>query len=223
MRIFKKIIILLLAFTVAGCLLLPILYVFRAPIISVYNSMRPSLLSGGGQQCINSLISKKVEFRQLGDIGTQDCPRLNAVKITSFQSTKISSPFILSCPTANKVASWLDDIGASSIRHMGTLNCRKRRGGSLYSEHSFGTAIDISHIDGASIKEDWGRNTKEGELLARATKSACKYFSNVLTPDTNRLHHDHYHLDTGVGFGCGVGKFTTLIFKTLRSINKYLL
>ena len=93
----------MLAFTVAGCLLLPILYVFRAPIISVYNSMRPSLLSGGGQQCINSLISKKVEFRQLGDIGTQDCPRLNAVKITSFQGTKISSPFIPLCPTANKV------------------------------------------------------------------------------------------------------------------------
>ena len=223
MRVFKKIVFILITFTIAGCLLLPVLYIFRAPMISVYNSMRPLLLDGGGQQCINSLNSKQVQFQKLGDTGTQDCPVLNAVKINSFQNTKISSPFILSCPTADRVASWLEDIGASSIRHMGTLNCRKRRGGSLYSEHSFGTAIDISHINGASVKEDWGKNTEEGDILAKATKSACMYFSNVLTPDTNKLHHDHYHLDTGVGFGCEVGKFATLILKTLQKFNKYLL
>ena len=77
---------------------------------------------------------------------------------------------------------------------MGTLNCRKRRGRRLYSEHSFGTAIDISHIDGASVKRDWGKSNSNGLTLAKAT-SLREYFNSFNT-GPNKLHHDHYHLDT---------------------------
>ena len=180
------------------------------------------MLDGGGKQCIADLEAKKVNFTKLGDIGSEECPRLNAVRINGFQNTKISSPFTLSCPTANAVALWLDEIQAQTIKHMGTLNCRKRRGRSIYSEHSFGTAIDISHIDGASVKDDWGKSNKNGLTLANAAKVACKYFTNVLTPDSNRLHHDHYHLDTGVGLGCGLNKLTNTVLKTVRTSFNYL-
>lgn len=197
------------------------LYVFKEPIIEIYNSTRPLVLSGGGEQCIAELKGKNVSFTELGDIGTQECPRLNAVRVNGFQNTKISSPFTLSCPTAKAVALWLDDIQAKSIKHMGTLNCRKRRGRSIYSEHSFGTAIDISHIDGASVKRDWGKSNSNGLTLAKATKSACKYFNNVLTPDSNKLHHDHYHLDTGLGLGCGLNKLTKIVFRAVRATRNY--
>lgn len=217
----RQILIYFLAVTIAGCLLLPILYAYRAPIISAYNFTRPFLLDGGGEKCIAELSAKNVTYKKLGDIGTNECPISNAVRITGFQNTEISSPFILSCSTANIVATWLDDIKASSIKHMGTLNCRKRRGGSIYSEHSFGTAIDISHIDGASVKNDWGENDDNGKTLAKATTAACKYFSNVLTPDSNRLHHDHYHLDTGIGLGCSLGRVTKRILKVVRATNSY--
>jgi hypothetical protein len=85
---------------------------------------------------------------------------------------------------------------------MGTINCRKMRGSGFLSEHSFGTAIDISKLDGADIKADWGRNTLKGQRLAKIAAIACKHFSNVLTPETDRAHHDHFHLDTGLGMGC---------------------
>ena len=82
------------------------------------------------------------------------------------------------------------------------LWCRQRRGSGLMSEHSFGTAIDVSAIDGAVVSEHWKDKGSKGEKLRGAASVACKHFSNVLTPETNRLHHNHFHLDTGVGFRC---------------------
>lgn len=221
MKYLKPTLIAIIVLAGLGVLSLPILYAFREPIVAAYNTSRLLLLDGGGETCIAALAAKGVEHTKLGDIGTNECPRLNAVRVTSFQNTRISSPFILSCPTANAVASWLDDIKASSIKHMGTLNCRKRRGRSIYSEHSFGTAIDISHIDGASVKDDWGQNDKNGKILRTATASACKYFNNVLTPDSNRLHHDHYHLDTGMGLGCSLDKVAKNVLRAVRATNSY--
>ena len=72
----------------------------------------------------------------------------------------------------------------------------------LMSEHSFGVAIDISEIDGAVVSKHWKENGSKGEKLRDAASAACKYFSNVLTPETNRLHHNNLHLDSGIGFQC---------------------
>ena len=102
------------------------------------------------------------------------------------------------CNTAN----WLEEIEAKHITHMGTLNCRERRGSGLMSEHSFGVAIDISAIDGAVVSKHWKDKGIKGDTLRKAASVACKHFSNVLTPETNRLHHNHFHLDSGVGFQC---------------------
>ena len=87
---------------------------------------------------------------------------------------------------------------------MGTINCRKMRGRGFQSEHSYGTAIDISVIDGASVKKDWGKASAKGKRLSEVALSACKHFSNALTPETNRLHHDHFHFDNGYGGECGL-------------------
>ena len=42
----------------------------------------------------------------------------------------------------------------------------------------------------------------EGQRLAETAVIACEHFSNVLTPETDTAHHDHFHLDTGLGVGC---------------------
>ena len=57
-------------------------------------------------------------------------------------------------------------------------------------------------MDGADIKSDWGTNTPKGRRFEEIAAIACKYFSNVLTPETDRAQHDHFHLDTGLGIGC---------------------
>lgn len=199
-------VLVLIVISILVLISLSILHLVREPIAATYNTIRPALLDGGGEKCLKELTAKKVIYIKLGDVGTEKCPILNAVRITRFQNTNVSSPFTLSCPTASAVASWLDDIQATSIKHMGTLNCRQLRSGSINSEHSFGTAIDISHIDGASVKGDWKKDTQNGKILRKARVSACKHFNNILTPDTNNLHYDHFHLDTGFGFGCNLDK-----------------
>ena len=70
------------------------------------------------------------------------------------------------------------------------------------SEHSYGIAIDITAIEDAEVSKHWKDTGHRGKLLRGAAKEACRFFSNVLTPDTNRLHHGHFHLDDGVGFSC---------------------
>ena len=170
--------------------------------INLYNDARLYLLSDGGEQCLEELLSLDANFKSLGQQGTDQCPVKNAVRISSFNNTDISSDIILSCPTAVNVAKWLNEIDARNVTHMGSLNCRTRRGSRLMSEHSFGTAIDISEIDGASVLHDWDDKASKGNILRKAALAACSYFSAVLTPESNRLHKNHFHLDNGLAFRC---------------------
>ena len=178
------------------------LSVFDRNAIDLFNQFRPIFLQGGGEQCLNTLQEKGVKFRRLGDQGSESCPVLNAVLVEEFPDTINSLPFILSCPAALSLTSWLNDEKIKSFSHMGTLNCRKMRGGSFLSEHSFGNAIDISRIDGILIRDYWNTKTMKATRLHEVAANACGHFSNVLTPDTNRAHHDHIHLDIGLGIGC---------------------
>ena len=179
-------------------------------IIFFYNQYRPYILNGGGEECIKNLKDINASFKYIGNSGSKDCPILNAVKISKYDKTILSSSFIASCPTALNIGLWLDEINAKKITHLGTLNCRKRRFSGIQSEHSFGLAIDVTQIDNSLIRRDWKKSGNKGDKLRNAAKSACDYFSNVLTPNTNKLHYDHFHLDNGLGLGCGFG-FTKMI------------
>jgi hypothetical protein len=175
----------------------------RNDLVSAYNKYRPILLNGGGEKCIAELRERGVEFHLIGDSGSDTCPIKNAVKVSGFKNTKPSGPFVLSCPTVVKLINWLDENSIKSFTHMGTINCRKMRGRGFQSEHSYGTAIDISVVDGASVERDWGKESATGKRLSEVASSACKHFSNALTPETNMLHHNHFHFDTGFGERCG--------------------
>ena len=176
---------------------------FRSDLVTAYNTYRPMFLDGGGEQCITELRERGVEFSLLGDTGSNTCPIKNAVKVSGFKNTEPSSPFVLSCPTVLTFRNWLDENNIKSFTHMGTINCRKMRGRGYQSEHSFGTAIDISVVDGASVERDWGKDSAKGKRLSEVASSACRHFSNALTPETNRLHHNHFHFDNGFGRRCG--------------------
>ena len=178
-------------------------------LISAYNQYRVVFLDGGGEKCLRELEKTEAVFKPLGNQGTEACPVKNAVRISKFKDTTLSSSVILSCPAAVDTANWLEEIEANHIAHMGTLNCRERRGSGLMSEHSFGVAIDVSAIDGAVVAKHWKDKGSKGDTLREAASVACKHFSNVLTPKTNRLHHNHFHLDSGIGFQCdAVSKLT---------------
>lgn len=117
-------------------------------LVGMYNTYRPMLLDGGGKQCISELKERGVKFDLIDDAGSDSCPIKNAVRVSGFKNTQPSSPFLLSCPTVVTLDKWLAENSIKFFTHMGTINCRKMRGRGFQSEHSFGTAIDISKVDG---------------------------------------------------------------------------
>ncbi len=174
----------------------------RKEIIGAYNNIRPKLLSGGGSTCVERLKKQGVELSIRADFFDGLCGIHNPVLVHGFSSTKLNSPALLSCPSASAFNELLTEIDAKSVTHIGTYNCRQQRRSRVMSEHSFGTAIDITKIDGASVSRDWNQPNEKGKILQSAYKAACKHFTNVITPDDDALHHDHFHLDNGPGFGC---------------------
>ena len=177
--------------------------IFKQELVTAYNTYRPMLLDGGGEQCVAELKERGVKFSSMGDTGSEACPIKNAVKVSGFKNTKPSSPFVLSCSTVVTLDDWLSENSIKSFSHLGTINCRKMRGRGFQSEHSYGTAIDITVVDGASVEKDWGKDDAKGRRLSNIASSACRHFSNALTPETNRLHHNHFHFDNGFGWRCG--------------------
>ena len=172
--------------------------------IQTYNHLRLLLLDGKGPQCLMELEKIGVKFQPIGNQGTKECPVLNAVKLIKISHISLSSPVILSCPSANKFAQWAQEIKAKNISHIGALNCRTMRGSQIRSEHSFGLAIDVTAIDDAVVSKHWTEDSRRGKKLRDAARSACKYFSNVLTPNTNKLHKNHFHFDNGLGRNCDI-------------------
>jgi len=167
-----------------------------------FNKLRNLTLYDGGESCIEDLKNYSKNFKSLGSFKNGQCKVNNAVRIKSYNNTKLSGDITLSCPTAVQVGKYFNEIRAKTVTHMGSYKCRTIARSKIYSEHSYGTAIDIADIDGANVKLDWSKNTKKGEILNNAYNVACKYFNNILTPDSNKAHHDHFHLDNGLGLKC---------------------
>ena len=167
-----------------------------------FNKLRYLTLYDGGKSCIEELKNYSKNFKSLGSFKKGQCRVNNAVRVKSYNNTKLSGDVTLSCPTALKVGKYLNEIRAKTVTHMGSYNCRTIAKSKIYSEHSYGTALDISDIDGANVKIDWNKNTEKGQILKKAYKVACNYFNNILTPDSNQAHHDHFHFDNGFGLKC---------------------
>jgi len=167
-----------------------------------FNKLRYLTLYNGGESCIEELKNYSKNFKSLGSFKKGQCRVNNAVRVKSYNNTKLSGDVTLSCPTALKVGKYLKEIKVKTITHMGSYNCRTIARSKIYSEHSYGTALDISDIDGANVKIDWNKNTEKGEILKKAYEVACKHFNNILTPNSDRAHHDHFHFDNGYGLKC---------------------
>jgi hypothetical protein len=96
----------------------------------------------------------------------------------------------------------------TSLRHYGTYACRTTRTGHE-SLHAQGEAIDIAGFvlaDGTivSVEHDWRSGGAPGRFLHALAREACGRFSVVLTPDFDRDHFNHIHLDSGRYKLCGV-------------------
>jgi hypothetical protein len=117
------------------------------------------------------------------------------------------------CPMVPALETWSRDVmmpaatrylgsPVTRLRVVASYACRTRnsRPGAKLSEHGRANAIDIAGFELAdgrviTLKRGWWGNRSERLFLRAVHKGACRMFSTVLGPDSDRYHHDHFHFD----------------------------
>jgi hypothetical protein len=90
-----------------------------------------------------------------------------------------------------------------ALRHFGSYGCRPMTGNrGRLSLHAQALALDLAGLvleDGRSVEvaRDWRDPGPAGRLLRGLAAAACRDFGTVLTPDSDRFHWNHIHLDIG--------------------------
>lgn len=183
--------------------------------------------------CLQDLAALQVAYQPVQAFGDpeQGCGIANPVSVSA-SGAQFNRPSVMTCSLARTVAQFEQQIiqqaalarfgqPVRKILHAGTYDCRMRRNGTTLaaagstaskggrlSEHAKGQAIDIVGFELAdgtpiSVKKDWrGAGTKSA-FLHEVARGSCSTFNVVLTPNHDRLHQDHLHLDIGPHTLCG--------------------
>ncbi|MBC7767721.1 MAG: extensin family protein [Phycisphaerales bacterium] len=169
------------------------------------------------QLCTATLAASDIGTEPIADSreGADDqCGFANAVALT--QSTYAYSGAVrVSCPLAAALYVWEREIVAPAaaqwlespvarIEMIGAYACRNiygRAEGRL-SEHANANAIDIAGFrleNGrvVSVLRGWEGEAGDAAFLRQVRGGGCEVFQGVLSPDYNRAHADHLHLDMG--------------------------
>jgi len=172
---------------------------------------------GDAELCTATLAASEIGVEPIEDRregANNECGFTNAVALT--QSTyPYSNAVRVTCPLAAALYVWEREVVAAAaaqwlespvarIEMIGTYACRNiygRREGRL-SEHANANAIDIAGFrleNGRRITvlENWRSTTPDAAFLHQVRTGGCEVFQGVLSPDYNRAHADHLHLDMG--------------------------
>ncbi|HET8726146.1 MAG TPA: extensin family protein [Alphaproteobacteria bacterium] len=190
------------------------------PTVSPPGPPQPSLLLNG-PACVAALADRGIGFARVDDFRNgQGCGVETAISLSRSTAT-MNTPVTVGCTLALVMNSYEREVvqpaairhfgqPVTRIHHMGAYACRNRSsGGGRLSEHALGRAIDIGAFelqDGTMIRvrSDWRGGGTRSAFLDDVSQGACRLFSVVLTPNHDRDHHDHLHLDLGPWRLCGV-------------------
>jgi hypothetical protein len=97
------------------------------------------------------------------------------------------------------------------LEHFGTYACRRETGNHhrRWSVHGSGRAMDLAGFvlaDGTTIRveRDWRGHGAKSRFLHAVAERACARFHLVLTPQSDRDHRNHIHIDDGPWKLCGL-------------------
>lgn len=171
--------------------------------------------------CLNLLREAGVEARRADDLDDGGfCVVRGAVRLAGGDMTPIHpAGLTMRCPAAVRHVLWdrhvvqpaAREIMGSEARRidsLGTYACRRIYGSQdasvRPSQHARANALDVAAVrlaDGrtVSVLRDWDGQGAAGRrgaaFLRRLQHGGCRLFGNVLTPDYNAAHRDHFHLD----------------------------
>jgi hypothetical protein len=169
--------------------------------------------------CFAALQREAVAFTDWLDAPTAAVCTVPAPVIVSRSTAAMAPTLRTSCPMMLAWARFEPEMQRLAIRrlgseiaeihHYGSYNCRRMSGNQRrMSLHSTGQALDIAGFTTAdgryiSVGEGWRGGRSERAFLADLSHAACRHFNVVLTPNHDRAHHDHLHVDIGPWRFCG--------------------
>ncbi|HEY5210078.1 MAG TPA: extensin family protein [Stellaceae bacterium] len=177
--------------------------------------------SASDEACLDQLQSDRVAFTSAPvHASSSACTIDNPVRVSN-AAMSWSPPGLLACGFAARFDEFLGGpveklarrrLGSSitSMRQLGTYACRRSTGTKhRMSEHASGRAIDVAGFwlangEFVSVEHDWHGGGRKAEFLHEFARAACGRFGVVLTPDANRAHFNHVHIDVGRWHLCGM-------------------
>jgi hypothetical protein len=163
--------------------------------------------------CRGSLSAAGFQTRIVPDLNrSPECGYRDVVELVQ---PAAAPPIQTSCALAAALALWRRDVVAPaaqrhlgqqlvSINPLGGYACRRiaGRGDGRWSEHAHANAIDVGGFtlaDGRTITvlQAWRTASPESAFLHEIRNGGCRIFQGVLSPDYNRAHANHLHLDMG--------------------------
>lgn len=186
-------------------------------------TVRPGLATGfkldrlaqDPAQCFALLDAAGVKYTRVQQVGPlPECGLKDALKLER-SLTPYSGDLSMTCRLAASLNVWERHVvgpaaerilgqSVDRIETMGSYSCRRVNGARTgnWSEHATGDAVDISGFrlaDGTEVmvKDEFGKDTSKGRFLKEVRDKACSLFSTTLSPDYNKAHADHLHLDMG--------------------------
>jgi len=135
------------------------------------------------------------------------------VRAADHGRVKLSPAAKVRCPMVPAIDRWVREVVApaairelgspvTSLRVLASYACRTRnsRRGARVSEHGRANAVDVAAFtlaDGrvVTVKRGWRGRLDESRFLRRVHLGGCKIFTTVLGPDSDKYHHNHFHLD----------------------------
>jgi hypothetical protein len=167
-----------------------------------------------GEQCLDDLSARGVSYRAAAiPVGTGPCAVENPVQVTG-AAVAWNQPAAMSCGLADRLDRFVVEAAEPLARqylstdivrldHLGAYSCRRMEGmAGRWSEHAAGRAIDVSGFlmrsgERVIVDSDWAAPGPKRDFLRAVAKRACDYFNVVLTPDSDKFHYNHLHLDIG--------------------------
>jgi hypothetical protein len=165
------------------------------------------------------LLALGVVYRRVPDEDSErGCTIENGMEVSSIGNVKLTRPALLTQDMAIRLGRWVKESLEPEVQKTyrtqlaaldvgGSYSCRniygKPFGGRFagrLSEHAFANAIDIGGFklaDGRSIGyiKHWRAKDGSSDFFLATSTSACEIFNTTLTPDYDRFHANHIHVD----------------------------
>jgi hypothetical protein len=185
----------------------------------IFESLRPPAPPPDSGTVETRLAALGVRYQRLAEEGNaRGCTVRNGVEVHAIGDVTLTRPALLTADMAERLARWVrDSAQPEAQRTMGTqlaaidvsgsYSCRNvygrrfgRRFAGRLSEHAHAKAIDIAGFKFANGQEaefarHWKAPRGASQFLQSASLGACGTFATTLTPDYDRFHRDHIHLD----------------------------